>query len=83
MAGSAVELVDFRKNFPVLGESVLLLLGENQFTVHLHFEYPTAGGDEFRCYLVFFSDGASQTGGAWFVVSNLAVFDGDLHEDPP
>ena len=81
--GSTLELVDFREDLRLFRKPVQGLLGENQIPVDFHLENPSARGDEFRFHLVSIPDGARQTGGAWFVVSNLAVFDGDLHGDPP
>jgi len=80
---STLGFFNCREDLVIVRETVQGLLGKDQLLIDFHLEHPTARGDEFRFHLEFIPDGASQTGGAWFVVSNLAVFDGDLHEDPP
>ena len=79
---STLGFFNCREDLVIVRETVQGLLGKDQFLIDFHLEHPTARGDEFRFHLVSIPDGARQTGGARFVVSDLAVFDGDLHEDP-
>lgn len=75
--------LDFPDDFAVLGEAVQRFFREHQLAVDFYFENAAARGDEFRFDLKGILDFACQTGGARFVVSDLAVFDGYLHGDPP
>ncbi len=70
---------DFRQDFIIGGETVQCFFAENQMTVNAHFEDASAGGDQFGLDVKFVVDRFRQTGGAGFVVSNLAVFDGNMH----
>jgi methyl-accepting chemotaxis protein len=56
------------------------LLGEDQVSIHYHFEDATGPSDEFHlCVRERSFDLGRRTGGPWFVVSNRAVFDRDPH----
>jgi hypothetical protein len=86
-ATSAVEwsrltLADFIegcKNLSFLGKAIQLFLREDQFAVNDDLENSPARGYEFGFDTSFIFDAGRQTSGSWFVVSNLAVFDGDVH----
>ena len=80
--GSLVQFFNLRCDFPILGKPVEGLLGKQELAVDFYLENSSAGGDEFRINLEFIAEFACQTGGAWFVISNLTVFDGDFHENP-
>jgi hypothetical protein len=63
----------------MLGEAAQGFLAEDQLTVDLDLEDAAAGGDQtgFGAKAIF--QIGSQTGRLGFVVSNLAVLDGDFH----
>jgi len=75
----------FLKNgeyFILRGEAVLGLFGKNQVAVDSYFKYAATGGDQLGFDSETGLDLSRQTGGAGFVVSNLAVLDQDLHGHP-
>ncbi len=67
----------------MFGKTVQGFLGENKLSVNLHFKNPAARGHQFSFQPTVIFDGGRQTGGRRFIVSNLAVFDADLHPQSP
>ena len=81
-SGSSRTLIDLlygREDLLLRGEAVQSFLGKGQPAVDFHFEDSPVRGDEFGFNLESALDGVRQTGGAWLIVSNLAVLDGYLH----
>ena len=62
-----------------LGEAAGFVFGEDHLAVGFDVEDPFTPGDQLRIDSEAVFDLGRQTGGAWLVVSNLAVIDGDLH----
>jgi len=61
-----------------LGEASELLLGEDQVVAHRDLEDSTMAADQLRLDAELLLDLGRQTGGAWVVVSDRAVLDGDV-----
>ncbi len=74
------ELLDAVENLAVLREAIFRLFGENTVAIHFDFEDAATGGDKFGLDTKSGLDVSRQTGGTGFVVSNLTIFDGDLHD---
>lgn len=79
--GLLATLRDDPQDLVVLGKPIQRFLGEHQFSVQFDLEDAAVGGDQLRLQTELLLDGVRQTGGARLVVSNLAVFNGDLHVD--
>jgi len=71
-------------HFPRLGVPPVAVLGVHQFAVHFHFKCSPGGGDQ-RQFLDARLKGSQQfrcqTGSFLGVVSNRAVFNGDVHRN--
>lgn len=67
----------------MFGKTIQGLFGKDKFTVNLHFKNTTTGSDELSTYTTVILDSGCQTGGRGFVISNLAVFDADMHTQSP
>ena len=67
------------KNFSGFREAVFRLFGKDQFVIGNNLKDTTARGNEFGFDAQFFFDLCRQTDGLGFVVSDLAILDGDLH----
>jgi len=62
-----------------LRETAGCVFREDHVAVGLDVEDPLAAGDQLSVDSEAVFDLGRQTGGAWFVVSDLAVIDGDFH----
>ncbi|MFT5233088.1 MAG: hypothetical protein ACI9UK_002035 [Candidatus Krumholzibacteriia bacterium] len=67
------------KDFIVFGKPVFGFLGKDQLVVDFDFKHTAARSNELWVYSKQRIDFGRQTGSAGFVVSNTAIFDGDLH----
>ncbi len=67
----------------MLGKTIQGLFGKDKFTVNFHFKNTTAGSNEFSIHTAVILDSGRQTGGRGFVISDLAIFDADMHPQSP
>ena len=81
-SASAREDGDLVEDLVVLGEAAGVVLGIDEFTVHLDVKDALAAFDELGFDVPSLPDCRRQTGGVGEVVSNDAVGDRDLHERP-
>lgn len=59
------------------------MLGEDLRVLDDYVEHTACAADELRIDAEFFFERGRQTGGAWQVVSDDAVFDDDVHRELP
>lgn len=78
-ARSALQRRELLQNLVVVGEAPFLLLREDRTAVDTNIEDAARSLDQLRLDVKVLLDGGRQTGGAWEVVSNPAVFDRNLH----
>lgn len=67
------------EHFLMLREATFVLFGKNQFAVDSYVELTGLTNGQFRLYVESICNLGRETHGAWFVVSNVAIDDFDLH----
>ena len=67
------------RDLPVIRESPQSALGKNQIAVDRDLEDPVLALDQAHIRAKLVAQLSRQPGGAWLVVSNDAIFNGDVH----
>lgn len=67
------------ENLVMLGKTILLVLAEDELSLHDHIKHAAPAGNQLRLGVELALDGIRQTGGRRLVVSLLAVGDADVH----